>query len=148
MILCPCLSSLTMPSNQGLLAGLYEFPTTSNVPSSTSNAKALELPYKQLVDVLEDSVAPYQEKGSRRKERDPSDTAYRITAITPVGDVLHVFSHIKKTYRVQWVVIEGGNNPPQLKQGNATYVSNDKSSEDVSIVNAFWASLNEVTTAK
>jgi A/G-specific adenine glycosylase len=33
----------------------------------------------------------------------------------PAGDVVHVFSHIKKTYRVQWVVLEGGGNePPEL----------------------------------
>jgi A/G-specific adenine glycosylase len=35
-----------------------------------------------------------------------------ISSIQPVGDVLHVFSHIKKTYRVQRVILEGGANPP------------------------------------
>lgn len=108
------------------------------------------MPYKQLLDVLEDSVTPYKGKGSRRKERDfPDDSAYRITAITSVGDVLHAFSHIKKTYRVQWVVIEGGTTPPQLKQGFAPQVSdNESNEEDKSIRNAFWASLNEVANAK
>jgi A/G-specific adenine glycosylase len=30
------------------------------------------------------------------------------------GDVVHVFSHIKKTYRVQWVLLEG-DELPQLR---------------------------------
>lgn len=36
----------------------------------------------------------------------------------PAGDVLHIFSHIRKTYRVQWVVLEGGpsEEPPALVQ--------------------------------
>lgn len=40
----------------------------------------------------------------------------RVVKIVPAGDVLHVFSHIRKTYRVQWVVLEGGSSdePPPL----------------------------------
>lgn len=37
-----------------------------------------------------------------------------ITQIQPVGDVVHIFSHIKKTYRIQWVILEGGVNPPTI----------------------------------
>ena len=32
----------------------------------------------------------------------------------PAGDVLHIFSHIRKTYRVQWILLEGGGEPPEL----------------------------------
>ena len=46
---------------------------------------------------------------------DVSDSL-RITKSLPAGDVVHVFSHIKKTYRVQWVVLEGGGvHPPELR---------------------------------
>jgi len=39
----------------------------------------------------------------------------RLVKIERAGDVLHVFSHIRKTYRVQWVVLEGGGtSPPEL----------------------------------
>ena len=38
----------------------------------------------------------------------------RITQTQHVGDVLHIFSHIRKTYRVQWVVLQGGSSPPDL----------------------------------
>ena len=35
-----------------------------------------------------------------------------IIRIHPVGDVLHIFSHIRKTYRVQLIILEGGDKPP------------------------------------
>jgi len=39
----------------------------------------------------------------------------RLVKIERAGDVLHVFSHIRKTYRVQRVVLEGGDaSPPEL----------------------------------
>ena len=41
----------------------------------------------------------------------------RIGTIKAVGDVVHIFSHIKKTYRVQWVILEGGEDgPPELHE--------------------------------
>lgn len=39
----------------------------------------------------------------------------RLIKVVPVGDVVHVFSHIRKTYRVQWVVLEGGDEPPATR---------------------------------
>ena len=36
----------------------------------------------------------------------------RIVQMAPAGDVVHIFSHIRKTYRVQWVVLEGGGPAP------------------------------------
>ena len=41
----------------------------------------------------------------------------RVVTIKAVGDVVHVFSHIKKTYRVQWIILEGGEDePPELHE--------------------------------
>jgi A/G-specific adenine glycosylase len=43
------------------------------------------------------------------------DDGIQISQVIPAGDVLHVFSHVKKTYRTQWVVLEGGgSSPPAL----------------------------------
>ena len=43
------------------------------------------------------------------------DGGIRISQVISAGDVLHVFSHVKKTYRTQWVVLEGGgSSPPSL----------------------------------
>lgn len=48
----------------------------------------------------------------------PSDpVTSKIVQITPAGDVVHVFSHIRKTYRVQWVILQGGKStPPELEE--------------------------------
>ena len=48
----------------------------------------------------------------------------RIVTIKAVGDMVHVFSHIKKTYCVQWVILEGGEDePPGLPQRTAFIAS-------------------------
>lgn len=40
--------------------------------------------------------------------------ALSVVKMVPAGDILHIFSHIRKTYRAQWVVLEGGSGPPPL----------------------------------
>ncbi|KAH6900898.1 A/G-specific adenine DNA glycosylase [Coprinopsis sp. MPI-PUGE-AT-0042] len=70
---------------KGLLAGLQEFPTRSDVGSP-----------------------------SRRNWKHWREQPC-VKKIEPIGDVLHVFSHVKKTYRTQWVVLEGGERPPPLR---------------------------------
>ena len=37
-----------------------------------------------------------------------------VKSISAAGDVQHIFSHIKKTYRVQRIVLEGGTTLPEL----------------------------------
>jgi A/G-specific adenine glycosylase len=81
--------------------------------------------------------------------------------VQPVGDVVHVFSHIKKTYRVQWVLLEGTPDPPQLALTNAleknTNVRKNKGKgkpgktdkeSDVVIPCSTWVPLNAVATKK
>lgn len=43
-----------------------------------------------------------------KKESRSSEDDLRIVKAKPAGDVLHIFSHIRKTYRVQWVLLVGG----------------------------------------
>ena len=51
-------------------------------------------------------------------EDDDTGSTLRISKVVPAGDVLHVFSHIRKTYRIQWVLLLGNrdddNGPPPL----------------------------------
>jgi hypothetical protein len=64
-----------------------------------------------------------------------------------VGDVLHVFSHIRKTYRVQWVVLEGaGTTPPQLATQSVLGVAGAK--PEVTGSASMWIRLPEVEKAK
>ncbi|KNZ82256.1 A/G-specific adenine DNA glycosylase [Termitomyces sp. J132] len=97
--------------DRGLLAGLYEFPTTSNVARTTSTAAQAKIPLTVLGKLLKYAVLPYDLKNRSEAHSDH----FMITTIKPASDVLHVFSHIKKTYRPQWVVVHGGESPPPLK---------------------------------
>ncbi|KAJ6484338.1 DNA glycosylase [Mycena vitilis] len=93
----------------GLLAGLDEFPTLPNVPASTSPARQLKIAHEILSPILHPAVTLLD-----RARKSGADTSLRITKVQSAGDVIHVFSHIKKTYRVQWVVLEGSAEPPEL----------------------------------
>ncbi|KAF9523248.1 DNA glycosylase [Crepidotus variabilis] len=80
----------------GLLAGLYEFPSSVNVAKDLDQDSQSKLPNWFCSQLL---------------EGDPP----LITQVQNVGEVLHVFSHIRKTYRVQWAVLEGSeDSPPPL----------------------------------
>lgn len=100
----------------GLLAGLYDFPTSVDVSATITRHDQESLSSKALSNLVSDflstptSFNPH-ESGDEKDEKLGRTT---ITKIQPVGDVLHIFSHIRKTYRVQWVVIEGGFKPPAI----------------------------------
>ncbi|KAI0360470.1 DNA glycosylase [Trametes cingulata] len=135
----------------GLLAGLHEFPTAPNVPVTTSSSSSAHIEIADsLLSALLVSPPPSSgtrpappaaaagqtaRRGPSRASAgsastsasssspcpSPSPGAPRVAKIVPAGDVLHVFSHIRKTYRVQWVVLEGGasdasGHPPALVQ--------------------------------
>lgn len=102
------LSHLTRP---GLLAGLYEFPTSANVSKTTSHDAMARIPNKLLSRLLSSTVPPYNKNRSKSQ-----NDALQIKELHFAGDVVHVFSHIKKTYRTQWVVLQGGENLPSFRQ--------------------------------
>ncbi|KZT28096.1 DNA glycosylase [Neolentinus lepideus HHB14362 ss-1] len=92
----------------GLLAGLHEFPTEADVPTDISSSETAKIPESLLSELLKTPLRP-----SKRSKAD-GDVGLQIVQVRPAGDVLHVFSHIRKTYRVNWVVLEGGSKPPEL----------------------------------
>ncbi|GLB39158.1 putative DNA glycosylase [Lyophyllum shimeji] len=93
----------------GLLAGLYEFPTSSNVTKTTSRTAQTKIAHELLSQLIVPHILPYDPK----KKKAVGD-CLRITSIKTVEDVVHVFSHIRKTYRPQWVVLQGGKGLPPL----------------------------------
>jgi len=103
----------------GLLAGLYEFPTSVNVSKSMTPVAQAAVPAKILSKLVQDgSLLKTTPQNQKRVRDDPAQTEkLTISSIQPVGDVLHVFSHIKKTYRVQRIILEGGANPPATLLG-------------------------------
>ena len=106
----------SLPIALGLLAGLHEFPTLPNVSRSKDPE---EVPRTILSNLLSTPLPSHpvdQRKASMPPDSVDDSDSLRITKSLPAGDVVHVFSHIKKTYRVQWVVLEGGGvHPPELR---------------------------------
>ncbi|KAF7323887.1 J domain-containing protein [Mycena kentingensis (nom. inval.)] len=75
----------------GLLAGLSEFPTSANVSTKITPAKQNKIPAQLLADLVGGGG---------------------IQKIETMGEVVHIFSHIKKTYRVLWAVLDKTDDPP------------------------------------
>jgi A/G-specific adenine glycosylase len=124
----------------GLLAGLYEFPTSENVSKFIKPVAQEKLGR----DILAHLVQCTNEQ--------------TVSKIIPIGDVVHVFSHIRKTYRVQWVIVNGGLTPPQIlshEMPREIEESLGKSREGKRKIkhftipqNGIWIPLNEVTETK
>ena len=78
--------------------------------------------------------------------------ALRLVEIERAGDVLHVFSHIRKTYRVQWVVLEGGGaSPPELATRAVASGRPKATKQKVTgsqKLESMWVLLDEVEKAK
>lgn len=68
------------------------------------------IPIKLLAGLVVPTVLPRDTRGRGSIDKD----VLQIKSIQPVGDTVHIFSHIKKTYRAQWVILEGGETPPEL----------------------------------
>ena len=76
-----------------------------------------------------------------------------VSKIIPIGDVVHVFSHIRKTYRVQWVIVNGGLGPPRVLSHEMPQESEQplrkQSKRKITIPqNGIWIPLNEVAETK
>ncbi|KAK7451136.1 hypothetical protein VKT23_012813 [Stygiomarasmius scandens] len=139
---------------KGLLAGLYEFITTPNI-STTAKRELLKLTSTQLSSLFGDSFGILDFESIQSQKEQAHDNSCHVADVVSVGDVLHVFSHIKKTYRTQWVVLQGGSSPPAFASSPAANVSGQKRTSkkraDTENSNVFqqamWATLTEVPKA-
>ena len=123
------------------MAGLYEFPTSDNVSKSIKPAAQERLGRDILVHLVQ------------------CTSEQTVAKIIPIGDVVHVFSHIRKTYRVQWVIVKGGLVPPKVlthempheleeqQLGKKSTRGNRKAPTQCS-QNNLWIPLNEVAETK
>jgi A/G-specific adenine glycosylase len=147
----------------GLLAGLHEFPTSANVSGISASAQ-IKIPHTILSKLLQSPPSPYTTSSfftPRSESSASSSTGLRISKIKPAGDVIHVFSHIRKTYRVQWVVLKGGGSePPPLAPSirrNEKFTKTGRkdgakgrtgATEAAEPLAAKWISIDKVTDAK
>ena len=124
----------------GLLAGLYEFPTSPNVSKTISQRALNEIPKALLHQLLQPSAPSCGES--------ESTDAFRIKFVKPVQDVVHVFSHIKKTYRPQWVVLEGGITPPSVKRQTDADKGEKQGLDDDCSRQINWVKMDDVANTK
>lgn len=109
---------------------------------------------------LRSIIMRYLENGLQIMEapKRPSDTPH-VEKVHSVGDVVHVFSHIRKTYRVYWTVITGVGGPPALRVSTEVQPTQKKSTRTkksaltsvsgaVSPPNSAWVKLSDVEHAK
>ncbi|KAG7097584.1 hypothetical protein E1B28_004921 [Marasmius oreades] len=99
---------------KGLLAGLYEFPTTFNVSPSLSPRQITDIGMERVAFAVRGSTARLCEPhsiGGGQQDKSP----YAVVDVEFAGDVHHVFSHIRKTYKVQRIRIAGGEEPPKTE---------------------------------
>lgn len=153
--------SLSNPNSRvillaGLLAGLYEFPTVPNVAENPTSAVLRGAPRALLATLLahplvvEDASAGVAEAVG----------LLRIERSAPAGDVVHVFSHIRKTYRVQWILLLGGgpecpalacpsSTPPDTKPRNRASAQPARpSASSPTPTAAIWTPIDSVVDAK
>ncbi|XP_006463983.1 hypothetical protein AGABI2DRAFT_226007 [Agaricus bisporus var. bisporus H97] len=100
----------------GLLAGLLDFASSVDVSKDISEEKtkstSLELLGKIFGQTFSEPLAPlHSEEGGCNKACE-----VKITKMSVLGNVSHIFSHIKKTYRVVWVLLTGDDKPPELSR--------------------------------
>lgn len=93
-----------------------------------------EIPDNILKDLLVDPPSHLYSDSKRQnrikldseddKDDESAQEGVRIVHVKPAGDVIHVFSHIRKTYRVQWVLLTGGGDePPKLRHESVSPTS-------------------------
>lgn len=117
-----------LTGSAGLLAGLHEFPSQADVKNAADSPDGLRtIVQDTLRELLVVPPSDYQPPSSPAKSSAQNHSNLRISKMKPAGDVLHIFSHIRKTYRVQWILLEGGQDLPGL---NPTYAAPDHSSAE------------------
>ncbi|KAF8634840.1 hypothetical protein AX17_004090 [Amanita inopinata Kibby_2008] len=142
------------PEN-GLLAGLYEFPTTVNVSESITRAAVVEQVDDWLSKIFEKRIRSFDARvgqddnaSCKPKFKIGAESEHQVKSIIPVGDVIHIFSHIRKTYRVQWVILEGGVTQPELAiRFRTTKRRGSPGSDSEATTDIMWCSVPEVTDA-
>ncbi|GJJ10528.1 hypothetical protein Clacol_004754 [Clathrus columnatus] len=94
--------------DKGLLAGLYEFPSREAI-SSDETDDLLHLPYL----VLNNLFGNIFSKDKFLKDETALGPRHEYKCdVTYIGDYVHIFSHIRKTYRIISIIIQGGSSPP------------------------------------
>ncbi|KAF8589109.1 DNA glycosylase [Ramaria rubella] len=136
----------------GLLAGLYEFPSCENIDENET--ELLEPPHSVLGDLLVSPPPNYKPLCGNHAVTGGIQGGLRIAEIRHIGDTVHAFTHIRKTYRIVSVVLQGGTSPPQLRNSlssEAQHQAKKGKTHDIKAANtgapARWVLETEVADA-
>jgi len=134
-----------------LLAGLYEFPSRENIIEDKT--VLLDLSHSVLNDLLVNPPPRYENLKGRRLTILHGDENLRVTKVQDLGNTVHTFSHIKKTYRIFSIILQGGSSPPPLRNDLRQQKAKKEKTHDVSTDNnigarAKWVPEQEVGNAK
>lgn len=85
---------------------------SKDISEEKTKSTSLELLGKIFGQTFSEPLAPlHSEEGGCNKACE-----VKITKMSVLGNVSHIFSHIKKTYRVVWVLLTGDDKPPELSR--------------------------------
>ncbi|QRV94249.1 HhH-GPD superfamily base excision DNA repair protein [Ceratobasidium sp. AG-Ba] len=111
----------------GLLAGLWEFPTLDLSPASLKVSETSDSEHEKslhpLILTTPSSILP--------QLLSPDALGAKLDSPKYIGNILHIFSHIHKTYEVVYSAVEWGKDqPPDLidmaDPGDKTKIKNSK----------------------
>ena len=94
---------------------------------------------------------------SNRIQSDPKmDSRYALVDVRFAGDVQHIFSHIKKTYKVQKIRVRGGTVPPSVRPHEDTVDPSGRKRETTksgtgsasTSIKPIWVPVDKVPAAK
>ena len=98
----------------GLLAGLHDFATLANMSQRLAAESTESLSLKSLGAMF---GCVFREDATVNSDKNAQTIA--VAQVSIIGDVFHVFSHIRKTYRVVWILMTGSDRPPMLRKAEA-----------------------------
>lgn len=119
---------------KGLLAGMWEFPTVEQDQLQARHKISLLTTYKQRSESSREYLV----------ETLGLDWIKSCTDIQrrDLGSVQHLFSHIRKTYHVEWVLVQGQAVDRETKAANSP-----KSKQGSSVPETEWLSTEELARA-
>ncbi|GAA6003037.1 hypothetical protein JCM10207_001957 [Rhodosporidiobolus poonsookiae] len=99
---------------KGLLAGLFEFPSVDLPPSTPSTAKPRSKHLTSLLRLLldDDDLSSALTSSSSSPSDPASNGALRILERTALPPVEHVYSHMKRTYFAERLVLSSSSSSP------------------------------------
>jgi hypothetical protein len=138
------------------LAGLLEFPTLEDITQTLTEAELVELARKCFSGMLGTEIYSCDDSEAETGGREEELQQLRMISTRSLGGILHIFSHIRKTYRVCMITLEGGEDPPSLNfeerqkmsNGNRRKTGDGEENKASAATKSLWIASEEVAASK